>query len=78
MESREKYWSELLDAEKIERMRSIIKQHSETIQFLTGQLETLLRHRHLDNEIVTTLNRSFGYAESRTNRPKPDDDKVYF
>lgn len=52
MAAREKYWSELTDSEKIERLR----EYAQRVEYLTGrvnQLEVLFdNHEHLNGKIV--------------------------
>lgn len=43
---RDKYWSELDDSGKIERMRSVIKDQKREIQRLLASVDALLKHRH--------------------------------
>ena len=51
--SREKYWSELTDQEKIERMRKIVKQGQREQQELRNFIEALLGHAHaLDGSLM--------------------------
>ena len=55
--SREKYWSELDDASKIERLR----EYAQRVDRLTeriGDLEDQLKnHKHLDGELVVPMRR---------------------
>lgn len=53
--SRKKYWSELTDSERIERMRKIIKGQDTTISRLQKEIVRLLSHKHLNGAIVVNL-----------------------
>ena len=55
---REKYWSELDDAGKIERLREYA-QRVESFTERIGDLEYQLKnHKHLDGELVVPMGRS--------------------
>ena len=52
-ESREKYWSELNQDEKIERMRRIVKNQGREVEELKEKVRKLRKHSHMNNgEIV--------------------------
>ena len=50
--SRQKYWDELDDPGKIERLRQIIKQQESVIDKMAGFLDQLISHEHLNGRIV--------------------------
>ena len=50
--SREKYWNELDDAGKIERLRNIIKNQETAISKIADVLDRLISHEHLNGRIV--------------------------
>lgn len=43
---REKYWNELLDSEKIERMRGIVLQQGRELALLRKAVDMLVTHTH--------------------------------
>ena len=49
---REKYWVELDDAGKIERLRNVIKEHERAISKIADVLDRLISHEHLNGRIV--------------------------
>ncbi len=74
--SREKYWSELSDGKKIERMREQVKSLQGEIKQLRKSVFRLLIHKHLDGEIVTPVdNREVGFEDVRR---LPNPNEVYF
>ena len=50
--SREKYWKELNDSERIERMHHIIKKLLRENECLVKAITDLAKHDHLNGEIV--------------------------
>ncbi len=74
---REKYWSELTADEKIERQRRVIKANAVEIRRLSDNVRDLLRHRHLDNEIVVEL-RSFRNDVACGQPIMANNDDIYF
>lgn len=74
---REKYWSELDEGEKAERMRQVIHGLQRTVRHLEDSVRTLLNHKHsaVDGSIVVPLApRHMGFGEM----PSTTDDDVYF
>lgn len=55
--SREKYWSEIDDAERIKRMRSEVKSLQTTIRYQGHLIEKLLNHKHSDGDLVYKIDR---------------------
>lgn len=43
---REKYWNELLDREKIERMREVVLQQGRELALLRAAADLLIKHTH--------------------------------
>ena len=83
--SREKYWKELSDTEKIERMRLIIKSQGREIESLSrliSKIEKRFRfHNHLDSKVVVDIERdNFEYGIGVGKLLPGDDSKgeVYF
>jgi len=62
--SREPTWDELDDHGKIERMRQIIKQQQYKNIWLDAIVRRLLKHKHVDGEIVTPMERCSGEGGS--------------
>ena len=80
--SREKYWSEIDDKEKIERVRNLAKGQMKTIQRLEKELNRIKRHTHNEKGeaiIVETLGYGGGSEMpiERTLRPGEKQDEVY-
>lgn len=74
---REKYWSELTDAEKIERCRQVIHGLQNEVRFLSSRLETLEDHAHIDGKIYTRR-QGYGFAAEGPRIKNPKDDEVFF
>jgi len=53
--SREKYWDELDDSGKIERMRSIVKAQDRVIARMADYLDLLVEHQHHEGKLVTPM-----------------------
>lgn len=71
--AREKYWEELTDAEKIDRLREVVASLSRDNETLSKGLVDLVRHQHgPDGSVLTPLKHPdssdniMGYARSRT------------
>ena len=63
---REKHWDELTDAEKIERMRGIVKHLRSQVDYLQQKTHALEEHRHGDGgELLRPFGSSFRDAEGR-------------
>jgi hypothetical protein len=75
---REKYWSELEDAEKIERMREEVKKLERVAMSLSNKISKWQRHSHQDNKIVIPLEQDYPPGGITTSRKPLDPDKVYF
>ena len=67
---REKYWKELTDQEKIERLRFTIKQQQGFINDMARHLEQLVNHDHLNNKIVFRIKELNEYNYDRFELPK--------
>ena len=52
---REKYWAELNDSEKIERLREVIKSQDNILIKISGYLDQLIEHEHLNGNIVKKI-----------------------
>ena len=76
--SREKYWSELSDSEKAERMRGQVKNLLRTIREIESSIRNFSEHNHLNNEIVMPIRSRHGYGEAEQMRRGPGKDDVYF
>ena len=74
--SRQKYWCELSDAEKIERMRNILKATSNEISRLRDKnyyLENLIKsHKHLDGDVVKSIKFGDNYPATGKLCASPD------
>lgn len=77
--SREKYWSELTDMEKIERLRKEIKFLKSLNGSLIGDNRKLLQHKHLPNgDICVEIRNSDGYLLGESLSPLGENkDDVY-
>ena len=78
--SREKWWSELTDGEKIERMRSIIVQQKNAIENLAADNRRLKKHSHntYTGDIVISISHSDMYESERPRRRQGENkDDVY-
>jgi hypothetical protein len=71
--AREKYWEELTDAQKIDRLREVVASLSRDNETLSKGLAELVRHQHgPDGSILTPLKHHdsndniTGYSRSRT------------
>jgi len=53
--AREKYWSELTDSAKIERMREIVKTQKRKMDELRTSIDALLKHGHNNQTGKMTL-----------------------
>ena len=63
--SREKYWEELDDSGKIERLREVIKQQSRSLENATKIVEKLRNHSHSESgRIMVFAFREYGEEES--------------
>jgi len=74
----QKYWSELSESEKIERMREQIKNLQQSIRGLENSIRNLSEHNHLNNEIVMPIRSRHGYGEGEQMRKGPGKDDIYF
>ncbi len=74
-EGREKYWSELDDKEKIERLRQIVKQHQNELRRLSASVEVLMNHEHGKSGQILSPVRHGGW---HTFPAREDNDKIYF
>lgn len=71
---REKYWDELTDTQKIERMRSIVKSMQYQLQTAVATIDKLTNHQHnmQNGEIVVPLKDNRYGAEESPRRFKDD------
>ncbi len=74
--SRQKYWSEIDDQEKIRRLREEVKQLKRRFENIASIVDKLSDHDHADGKVVTPLHSRFGQAESDGSRG--DGDEAYF
>lgn len=74
---REKYWRELTDAEKIERMREMVHNLKISLKLANRELAHLRRHQHGANGEMLVEYDSYGIVESIGEHRRHDDD-VYF
>jgi len=65
---RDKYWLEINDSEKIERMRNEVKILQNIVKKQTNFINKLLKHSHNNNQILTPLNEDDEY-ETRHRNP---------
>lgn len=72
--SREKYWGELSVEEKVERIRTVVKQMQYHHNLINEQVDMLEHkfenHQHQDKEVVMPLKRGF-LDRSGLDRPFP-------
>jgi len=66
--SREKYWEELSDSEKIERTRIEVKRLKSTIVRMTNIIYKLKKHSHNDKQILVPMSDDGGEPEERSFR----------
>ena len=71
---REKYWHERTDAEKINKLASLVSRLWEMVGRLEGELEKMRYHKHLDGEIVVCLHRNEVFV-TRNNNPLNEERK---
>ena len=75
---REKWWSELTDSERIERLRETVRTTAETVSCLYGKIDDLMRHVHGPNgDVLGSLRYNYGTVSSGARRPGPGGDDVY-
>jgi hypothetical protein len=75
---REKYWKELDESKKIERMREVVKSLQGDVTYLRSVLESLERHQHLEGKIVIALHDGRPSGRSIGGRIPNLPDEVYF
>lgn len=77
---RQKYWKELKQIEKIERMREIIKQMENSISLVSNRSRRMEQHTHnKEGEAVEV--KKFGYLGGSEQEAKSEtgkEDEVYF
>jgi len=79
--SREKYWDELDDSEKIERMRDEVKKLRRSLASTNRRLSSLMRHSHdTSGGIVVPIETYDAYDATGMggNVPRSDSGQVYF
>lgn len=83
--SRDKYWSEIDDKEKVERMRNVVQGLLERVETLERVNNRLIRHKHTkDERVITEEPMEFGDYGSQILGPNTyrtygkDKDEVYF
>ncbi len=72
---RQKYWKELSNSEKIERVRCILKILQLSADKIDKDMRTLRKHSHHNDKMVIPLEREFGGI---VEGGKPKSDEVYF
>ena len=65
---REKYWAELSDSEKIERMRYVVKSIKKRTERLSTDTHKLKCHLHLDGNLVVPFEDGNSGEEPATRR----------
>ena len=77
MAMRQKYWSELDDKEKIERMRGIVKNLLESLELQQQKMTKIEKHEHLNGRLVVGLDDNrFGVLPNSYRKQSGDD--IYF
>ena len=82
---REKYWKELTDTEKIERLRIVLKRKENKIDSLESMIYKLTRlfeeHIHLDGKLVMSIyarNLDPGQGKAYVSKEQEAKGEVYF
>lgn len=81
MEDRERYWSELSQCEKSDRMRGIVRSLLSRVDDMQRELEQLAQHQHdpSSGELLFRARRMGGLHSVMGSPPTMmDDGKVYF
>lgn len=83
--SRVKFWSELDDKEKVERMRGEVKRLEAVIQHQSEIIQRLLSHQHDANGKIVVILNEYGYlggsnipSDQSLGRLTNSSDEVYF
>ena len=71
------HWKNLSPEEKIERIRRMVKTHSEMIEDIKEMIAPLEKHSHLDGKIVIQFERGYGRRRGLRHEVR-DKDEVYF
>ena len=67
--SREPYWEEMSDKDKVERMRYVVKTQKSIIERLSGEIEKLREHSHnASGEILIPYSSRRGTSEQERSR----------
>jgi len=75
----EKYWNELKDSEKIERMRLVVKELNREIKEVKAGIRELYRHNHnKDGEPVIVKRLGYDLEERRSYKEEDSKTDVYF
>lgn len=77
LSQREKYWSEITDPEKVERIRQVIKVLQGELNFLRSRLSSLEDHAHIGEKIYTRRE-GYGFVNEGSRERSPKDDEVFF
>ena len=77
---RDKYWSEIDDTAKIERLRIELKRSQAVIRTLQKQMEDLLAHKHDSWGLIVKplMSNGYGYEEVVVFSPTASADDVDF
>jgi hypothetical protein len=75
---REKYWSEIDESEKVERIRREVKTLIMRVDRLMNKMERIESHSHLDGELVVPLRSNIIESERPNRSHGPNTDDVYF
>jgi len=75
--SRQKYWKELNEKEKIERTREVVNRLLSRLEVLNRQLGNIIEHKH-NAEGKAVVEKTLHPQISEDERPKEQSDGVYF
>ena len=80
--SRERYWSEIDDKEKIRRLRQQVKELQHSMQIMRDKVDILINHQHgNDNKLLVKYEDSLSYVARYgriSGNPRNFNDDVYF
>jgi len=74
---REKFWSELTDSEKIERMHGVIKSYQSELSRIQKVLGELAKHKHNDNG-KPVAEKDISYYAGECEQTFSNKNEVYF
>jgi hypothetical protein len=75
---REKYWEELTDSEKIERMRGVIKSYRDEVSRMQSVIRKLTRHKHNNSNMPIFEEELCYYAGGECEQVLRNKNEVYF